>query len=97
MKTLNDNFALKDSSRLQMRVTPERRNLLEQAARLTGRSLSQFVLDSAEQAAIRTIEEQRVLRLTQRDSDFLVAALLNPPVPGERLRKAATRYQEMMD
>ncbi|MBF0437070.1 MAG: DUF1778 domain-containing protein [Magnetococcales bacterium] len=43
MKTLNER-----TSCLQMRVTQHRRDLLERAATLTGRSLTQFVLDSAE-------------------------------------------------
>ncbi len=96
MKTLSEVTGRRSLSRLQIRVASDRRNLLERAAMLTGRSLTQFVLDSAEQAAVRAIEAQHILRLTQRDSDFLVTALLDPSVPGERLRAAATRYQDTM-
>jgi len=82
------------AGRLQMRVSTERRELLERAASLTGRTLTEFVLDSAEQAAVRTIEERQVLRLTRQDSEFLVTTLLNPPEPGPCLRHAATRYRD---
>lgn len=94
MKTLTEDPVSKKSGRLQMRLPPERRDLLERAATLTGRSLTEFVLDSAEQAAIRTLEERQVLNLTQQDTDFLVATLLNPPEPGLQLRQAARDYQE---
>ena len=94
MKGLSENLGLPD--RLQMRVSPERRDLLQRAASLTGRTLTEFVLDSAEQMAVRTIEERQVLRLTRQDSDFLVATLLNPPEPGPRLRQAAERYKTIV-
>ena len=97
MKTVRKNTGQEDSSRLQMRVSMDRRKLLERAAMLTGRSLTQCVIESAEQAAVRAIEEQHVLHLTQRDNDFLVATILNPPAPGKRLRGAAARYREAMD
>ncbi|MBF0437069.1 MAG: DUF1778 domain-containing protein [Magnetococcales bacterium] len=48
----------------------------------------------AEQAAVRAIEEQQVLHLTKRDSDFFVATMLNPSEPGEQLLKAAARYRD---
>lgn len=96
MKTLTENPAAHGFGRLQMRVSSERRDLLERAASLTGRTLTEFVLDSAEQAAVRTIEERQVLHLTRQDSDFLVATLLNPPEPGPRLREAAARYHDLI-
>jgi uncharacterized protein (DUF1778 family) len=96
MKTLTEPPTQLGAGRLQMRVSPERRELLERAASLTGRTMTEFVLDSAEQAALRTIEERQVLRLTRQDSDFLVATLLNPPEPSPRLRQAADRYRDLV-
>jgi uncharacterized protein (DUF1778 family) len=90
MKTLMQDSAPHGGGRLQMRVSPQRRDLLEQAASLTGRTLTDFVLDSAEEAAVQ------VLHLTRRDSEFLVQALLNPEEPGPNLRRAAARYQDLM-
>lgn len=95
MKTMTSHTATQ-GGRLQMRVSPERRDLLERAASLTGRNLTDFVLDSAEQAAIRTIEERQVLRLTREDTDFMVEMFLNPPDPSDRLRQAVKRHQELI-
>lgn len=96
MKTLTQDSAQHRGGRLQMRVSPQRRELLEQAASLTGRTLTEFVLDSAEEAAVRTIETRQVLHLTRRDSEFLVQTLLTPEEPGPNLRQAAARYQDLM-
>ncbi|CAK0779822.1 conserved hypothetical protein [Gammaproteobacteria bacterium] len=96
MKTLINHTATQGSGRLQMRVSPERRELLERAASLTGRNLTDFVLDSAEQVAVRTIEERQVLRLTKEDTDFMVAMFLNPPDPSDRLRQAVKCHQELL-
>jgi len=96
MKTLTHDAPQTGARRLQIRVSSERRDVLERAATLTGRTLTEFVLDSAEQAAVRTIEERQILHLTKQDSEFLVATLLNPPEPNPRLRQAAARYRDLM-
>lgn len=96
MKASTERSVSHGAGRLQMRVSAERREILERAASLTGRSLTEFVLDSAEQAAVRAIEERQVLHLTRQDAEFLVATLLNPPEPGPRLRQAAVRYRDLV-
>ena len=80
--------------RLAARLTPEQKALLQRAADLQGRSLSDFVLDSAQRAAEEVIRSYEVMTLTARESRALVEALLNPPAPNERLRAAAARYLE---
>jgi uncharacterized protein (DUF1778 family) len=80
-------------ARFGARLKPEAKELLERAAALTGRSLTDFVLTSAEEAALRTIREHELVRLTARDSKAFVAALLENTKPNKRLRKAAVRYK----
>ena len=66
-------------------------NVLEQL-RLEGRTMTEFVLHSAEEAAERTIATRAILMLTARDTETFVDAVLNPPRPGPVLRAAARRY-----
>jgi uncharacterized protein (DUF1778 family) len=80
-------------ARLGARITPEQKALFERAAALIGRSLTDFVVSSAQEIAARTIREHEVMTLSARDSKALVDALLNPPAPGPRLRAAARRYK----
>jgi uncharacterized protein (DUF1778 family) len=75
-------------------VTPEQKKRIERAAVIRGTSVSDFVVLSAAEAAVRTIREQEVLTLSERDREVFVQALLNPPPPGKRLLAAAKRYRE---
>jgi len=79
--------------RLEARISREQKRLLTEAAGLRGQSLSEFVVQSAQEAARRTIEEYRIMALSQRDRDAFVKALLKPPAPSSALKKAAERYR----
>lgn len=80
------------SERVEARVTPQQKRLLERAAALDGRTLTDFVVSSAQAAAAETIARYELLELTPDDQDVFVAALLNPPAPNKALRAAAERY-----
>jgi uncharacterized protein (DUF1778 family) len=82
------------SARLEARITPSQKALLERAATLSGRTLSEFVVSSAQETAARMVREAEVMSLSARDRKAFVAALLKPPAPGSRLRRAARRYQK---
>ena len=73
-------------------MSPEQKALIERAARLQGRSLTDFLIASAQQEAERVIHEHEVMVLSPRDSVSFVQALLNPPPPNEALRAAFRRH-----
>lgn len=74
-------------------MTPGTKALLQRAAAIEGRSLSDFVLTSARQAAERTIHAHDVIRLSVRDSQLFADLLLHPPAPNDRLRAAMRLHQ----
>lgn len=82
------------AERLETRVTAEQKRLIEQAAALQGRSVTDFVLSSVQDAAKRAIEEHQRLELSLRDSQVFVEALLNPLAPSDRLRETIARYRQ---
>lgn len=84
------------SERLETRVTPEQKELVQQAAALQGRSLTDFVSASVQQAAEQTIREHTVITLSARDSRAVMEALLNPEPAGPWLRQAVERYKAIM-
>lgn len=88
--------AARKKERLEARVTAEQKAQIKQAASLMGRSLSEFVVDSAQQNAARVIADHKLLALSARDSAAFVQALLKPAAPTKRLRRAAKRYEEVM-
>lgn len=80
--------------RLEARLTREQKKHIEHAARIKGTSVSDFVVLSADDAAVRTIREQEVLTLNEQAREIFANALLNPPAPSGRLVTAARRYRE---
>ena len=83
-------------ARLEARISVEQKTVLQQAAALSGRTLSEFVVASAQEAASRVIQEHETIRLSRTEQIAFVRALVNPPAPNARLRKAATAYREQL-
>ena len=79
--------------RVEARLRPEQKSRIERAANLLGTSVSDFMVQNADEAARRTIQDHEVWELNARDRDAFVHALLHPPVAGRRLRAAADRYK----
>lgn len=80
--------------RFDARLTAEQKLLIQRAADLEGRTMTDFVLHSAESTAERTIERRYMLILTARETEAFANAILNPPNPGTVLRKAAREYRK---
>jgi uncharacterized protein (DUF1778 family) len=80
--------------RFDARLNEEQKTLIQRAADLEGRTMTDFVLHSAEAAAERTIQERAMLVLTARETETFVAAILNPAAPGPVLRRAAPHYKK---
>src|ERR1700739_2306558 len=80
--------------RFDARLSEEQKLLIQRAADLEGRTMTDFVLHSAETAAERTIEQRAILILTARETEVFVKAILSPPEPGRVLRRAAREYSK---
>jgi uncharacterized protein (DUF1778 family) len=79
--------------RFDARLNEEQKFLLQKAADLEGRTMTDFVLHSAEAAAGRTIEERAMLILSARETEVFVDAILYPREPGSALRASARHYK----
>jgi uncharacterized protein (DUF1778 family) len=80
--------------RFDARLNEEQKLLIQRAADLAGRTMTDFVLHSAEAAAERTIENRAMLVLTARETEVFADAILIPTGPGRILRCAAGDYRE---
>lgn len=78
------------TARIEARIAPDALAVVKRAAELQGRSVSDFVVAAAQDAAHRAIEETQVIRLSIEDQRRFVDLLLNPPP----LNEAAKRAQE---
>jgi uncharacterized protein (DUF1778 family) len=83
------------TSRIEARIAPEALALVKQAAELQGRSVSDFVVSAAQEAAYRTIEETNIIRLSAEDQRRFVDLLLNPPAPTPALLRAKEAHQQL--
>lgn len=81
------------AERLEARVTPGQKALIQRAAELEGRSVTDFVVSSAQDAARRTVAAHESIALGAADSRAFVEALLTPPPVSERMRDTVRRYR----
>jgi uncharacterized protein (DUF1778 family) len=86
----------KSPARLEARISQETKTLIQKAADLEGRTLTDFVVASVQAEACRVIEQHQTLKLSVEDSEAFVDAILNPPKPNEALTSAALRYKQTM-
>lgn len=89
-------FSTGKSERLEARISKEQKEIVQRAAELSGRSLTDFIIDSAMEAAERAIRTHQVLELTARSTAAFTASLANPPAPNDNLRRAAQRYRDFV-
>ena len=83
-------------ARLEARVSSSQKAFFQRAATLTGRTLSELVIDSTQEAATKILQEQEIIRLSREEQVAFVNALLTPSEPGARLKKAVQRYRQMV-
>jgi uncharacterized protein (DUF1778 family) len=86
----------KSPARLEARINQETKALIQKAADLEGRTLTDFVVASVQAAACRVIEQHQTLKLSIEDSEAFADAVLNPPKPNEALKSAASRYKQVI-
>ena len=83
------------TARLEARLPADTYALLKRAAEIDGRSLSDFVVAAASNAARQVIESTEVIRLSREAQEQFVDLLLNPPKPNAALKKAFARHRQL--
>lgn len=82
-------------TRLNARLSVRQKQILEEAAAIEGRTLTDFVLTHAQEAAQRVIHDHFVLSLSERSSRVFFDALLSSWEPDANLRQEISRMREM--
>lgn len=95
MSTLDNDH--KKTARLEARLTPTVYALVQHAATLQGRSISDFVVAAAQDAATAVIEQNEVLELSRADQQQFAAALLAPASPTPALDRAAAAHRDLVE
>ncbi len=84
------------TARLEARISPDVLAAVKRAAEIEGRSVSDFVVDAARQAAERTIEETQIIRLSLADQMRVAAVLAAPPAPSAGLDRAMEAHRSLI-
>jgi uncharacterized protein (DUF1778 family) len=83
-------------ARLEARIDPEQKELIQYAADIEGVSLTDFMVSQLHHAAEETIIRHNVITLTHEGSISFAKALLAPPEPSENLLKANQEYLDFI-
>jgi uncharacterized protein (DUF1778 family) len=84
------------TARIEARISPDALAVVKRAAEIQGRSISDFVVAAAQEAATQTIERAQIIRLSIEDQRAFAKAILNPPEPTPALRRAFRRHRELI-
>ncbi len=84
------------NARIEARLTSEVYAMIKRAAEIEGRSLSDFVVSAAREAAIRTIEQVEIIQLSQKDQERFAAELINPSPLTPAMERALKRHRELV-
>lgn len=84
------------TARIEARIAPEALAVVRRAAEIQGRSISDFVVAAAQDAALKTVAELEVIRLSRAAQEQFASLLLNPPPLSKALRRALKRHNSIV-
>lgn len=85
------------AERLGFRVDEETKDLIERAAYLARRKVSDFCVTALTESAQRTIAEHDALMLSDRDREAFFNALMYPPKASPRLVRALVEHKRRVE
>jgi uncharacterized protein (DUF1778 family) len=84
------------SQRIEARIAPDALAAVRRAAEIQGRSVSDFVVAAAWDAAQRTIAEAQLIQLSLEAQELVADLLLDPPAPGPALQRAFEAHRALI-
>ena len=82
-------------ARLEARIHYDAHIQIKRAAEIQGRTVTDFVICAAVEAAQKTIEDTSIIRLSLVDQELFANALITPPEPSDALRLAFAKRTEL--
>jgi uncharacterized protein (DUF1778 family) len=84
------------TARIEARIAPDALAVIKRAAEIQGRSVSEFVVAAAQEAAHRTIEKTEIIRLSVAGQRAFAEAIISPRKPPVGLRKAFAHHRRLI-
>jgi uncharacterized protein (DUF1778 family) len=88
-------MATKELTRLDLRIPRKQKDYFEQVLEIGGfRSLTDFLISAASEKAEAIMEKHNNWLSSENDRKIFFNALLNPPAPNAKLKKAMQKHRE---
>lgn len=85
------------NDRIDVRISREQKELVKYASELLGfKSLSEFVVFCINKEANQVVKDNNQVLKTLEDKKIFLEAILNPPSPNDKLKKAQLNYQKFI-
>ena len=84
------------TARVEARIAPDALELIRRAAELQGRSISDFMVAAAQEAAQRAVADVEILRLSREAQEQFAALVLDPPEPAAALVRAFKQHRALI-
>ncbi|WP_282787711.1 DUF1778 domain-containing protein [Flavobacterium columnare] len=83
------------NDRIDVRISKEQKELVKYASELRGfKSLSEFVVFCINKESSDIIRDNNIILKTIEDKKIFLDAILNPPKPNAKLKKAQMNYNK---
>ena len=84
------------TARFEARISADLHAMLKRAAEIQDRTMTDFVVSAASEAAERTIAQAEIMNLLMADQRAFADALLSPPEPNAALARAFERRRTLL-
>ena len=84
------------TTRFEARIETDVHAVIRRAAEIQGRTMSDFVVSAAREAAQRAIADAEIIRLSVADSERFAQAILSPAEPVDALKRALERHDQLL-
>ncbi|WP_175836423.1 DUF1778 domain-containing protein [Burkholderia anthina] len=84
------------TTRFEARIESDVHAVIRRAAEIQGRTMSDFVVSAAREAAQRAIADAEIIRLSVADSERFAQAILSPAEPVDALKRALERHEQLL-
>ena len=85
----------KKESNINIRAAVIEKDLIKQAADVSGLDTSAFMLFHSIKAAKEALSQSEEFIVSREDAETFVSTLLNPPAPNKKLKRAFKRHDEI--
>jgi uncharacterized protein (DUF1778 family) len=88
--------SLRREESVEARIAPDVLEIVRRAAEIEGRSVSDFLVGAAQEAARRTIEQTQLIRLSMKEQQRFAELLLAPPALPPAMARAAKARKKLI-